>query len=197
MAKLPKYIREAKTAELKARAKTLGIMDYNAIKRKSQAVNTALGTHYSPKTILYWEIKAREQGRTTAAYTTIESVKGIRADVVYTPTFDDAMYFNRQQFDALAKKVPQIDVLLSAKEGDYIDHHGDVWREEPVGDGSRSVWRNLTTGRFQKDRPDGIQPATPQRVRAAIYKIRDIVDESGGASNAYEGYIDIYLSDAD
>lgn len=194
---VPQYIKDAKLSDLKAKAERLGIADYNVIQRGSRAVNLVIGSNYKPKTILYWEIKAREQGRTTAAYTAVTSVKGVRADVAYTPTFDDAMYFNAMQFQRLGEAVPQIGVLLTVKEGDFLDRNGDVWREEKIGDGSRSIWRNATTGQSLEKRPAGVMPATPQLVRQAIYQIRDIVDARGGASNAYEGYIDIYLSDAD
>lgn len=193
---VPQYIKDAKLSDLKAKAERLGIANYNVLQRGSRAVNLAIGSGYKPKVILYWEIKAREQGRTTAAYTTVTSVKGVRADVAYTPTFDDAMYFNAMQFQRLGEAVPQIGVLLTVKEGDFLDKNADVWREEKIGDGTRSIWRNATTGQFLEKRPDGLVPATPRLVRQAIYQIRDIVDARGGASNAYEGYIDIYLSDA-
>ena len=195
--KTPDYIKQAKLADLKAQAKRLGIANYNKLQRGSAAVNLAIGSHYSPKTILYWEIKAREQGRTTEAYAAVTSIRGVRADKPYRPTFDDAMYFSNVQFGRLGAAVPQIGVLLTVKEGDFLDRNGDVWREEKIGDGSRSIWRNATTGQFLEKRPAGVMPATPQLVRQAIYQIRDIVDARGGASNAYEGYIDIYLSDAD
>lgn len=189
------YDKRITVATLRTMGKTYGLRSYAEIQRRALAMNRALGTHYSPKDVYRWEIGARRYGRTTAAYKALESVKGVRADRPYTPTFDDAVYFTAQQFGALAARVPQIRVLLEAKPTDFMDRAGNVWREEPVGDGSRSVWRNITTSQIRTDRPAEIKPVTPQNIREAIYKIRDVVDKSGGGSNVYEGYIDIYLAD--